>query len=47
MAGRATLIKSSMTSIPLYAMQTTLLPQKVSQTLDKYSWRFLWGDMNQ
>ena len=26
MAGRATLIKASITSIPTYAMQTTLLP---------------------
>ena len=30
MAGRATLIKASVTSILLYAMKTTLLPQKIS-----------------
>lgn len=47
MAGRATLIKSLVASIPIYAMQTTLLPQKVSQTLDRYSCKFLWGDTNQ
>jgi len=46
MAGRATLIKSSVASIPLYAMQTTLLPQKVSRTIDRHNYRFLWGDTN-
>ena len=44
MASRATLIKASMASIPLYAMQTTLLPQKISQQIDKMSCHFLWGD---
>jgi len=44
MAGRATLIKASVASIPLYAMQTTLLPQKISQRIDKMSYHFLWGD---
>ena len=47
MAGRATLIKSLVASIPLYAMQTILLPQKVSRTINKHSCRFLWGDTNQ
>ena len=37
MAGSVTLIKSSAASIPIYAMQTTLLPQKVSWQLDKFS----------
>ena len=46
MAGKATLIKSSVASIPLYAMQTTLLSQKVSRTLDRYNCKFLWGDTN-
>ena len=44
MAGRATLINAFVASIPLYAMQTTLLPQKISQQIDKMSYHFLWGD---
>ena len=43
MAGRATLIKASITSIPTYAMQTTLLPQKICHHIDKLSRNFLWG----
>lgn len=43
-AGRVTLIKSTSTSIPIHAMQTTLLPQKISQHLDTLICRFLWGD---
>ena len=44
MAGRATLIKATVASIPIYAMQTMLLPQKISHQIDKLSYRFLWGD---
>ena len=44
MAGRATLIKASITSIPAYAMQTMLLPQKICHRIDKLSCNFLWGD---
>ena len=44
MAGRATLIKVSVTSVPLYAMQTTLLPQKICHHINKLSCHFLWGD---
>ena len=40
MAGRATLIKASITSIPTYAMQTTLLPQKICHQIDKLSRNF-------
>ena len=47
MAGRATLIKVSITSISTYAMQTTLLPQKVCHQIDKLSWNFLWGGSEQ
>ena len=47
MVGRTTLDKSSMASIPIYAMQMTLIPQKVSRQLDKLSCQFLWGDTNQ
>ena len=42
MAGRATLIKASITSIPTYVMQTTLHPQKVCHHIDKLSRNFLW-----
>ena len=44
MAGRATLIKATVASIPIYAMQTTLLPQKISHQINKLSCGFLWGD---
>ena len=44
MAGRTTLIKSVVSTIPIYAMQTTLIPQKISHQLDKMSCNFLWGD---
>lgn len=44
MAGRVTLIKELVTSIPIYAMQTTLLPYKISHQIDKMSCNFLWGD---
>ena len=47
MAGKATRIKSAVSSIPIYAMQTTLLPQKISHQLDKMNCRFLWGDTSQ
>ena len=41
MAGRATFTKASITSIPTYAMQTTLLPQKICHHIDKLSHNFL------
>ena len=47
MMGRATLIKSVVSTIPIYAMQTTLLPQKISHQLDKMNCSFLWGDTGQ
>ena len=46
MASRATLIKASITSIPTYAMQTMLLPQKICHHIDKLSCNFLWGDID-
>ena len=46
MAGKATLVKASVTSIPIYTMQTTLLPQKISHQIDKMSCHFLWGDID-
>ena len=47
MASRATFIKASITSIPTYAMQTTLLPQKICHHIDKLSCNFLWGGFEQ
>ena len=47
MAGQATLIKASITSIPTYMMQTKLLPQKVYHQIDKLSWNSLWGGSEQ
>ena len=47
MASRATLIKASITSIPTYTMQTTLLPQKICHHIDKLSCNFLWGGFEQ
>ena len=44
MASRATLVKACVTFIPIYAMQTTVLPQKISHQIDKLSCNFLWGD---
>nr|POE76406.1 putative ribonuclease h protein [Quercus suber] len=44
MAGRATLVKAFATSIPIYAMQTTLLPQKICHQIDQLCSNFLWGD---
>ena len=47
MASRATFIKASITSIPTYAMQTMLLPQKICHHIDKLSCNFLWGGFEQ
>ena len=44
MVGQATLIKVSVTSILIYAMQTAILPQKICHHIDKLSCQFLWGD---
>ena len=44
MAGKAALIKETVASITIYVMQTTLLPQKISQQIDKMSCKFLWGN---
>ena len=41
MASWATLIKASITSIPTYAMQTTLLSQKICHHINKLSCNFL------
>ena len=44
-AGRVTLAKSVLTSIPIYIMQSTLLPVGVCNNIDKLVWSFIWGHM--
>ena len=43
LAGRITMIKSTITAIPAYVMQSARLPRSVCDGLDKRIWRFLWG----
>lgn len=43
-AGRVTLIKSVITAIPNYSMQTSLLPCSVVEGIEKIARGFLWGD---
>lgn len=42
-AGRTTLIKSALSSIPYYTMQSTKLPRSICDDIDRKSRRFLWG----
>ena len=44
LAGRHTLVKSVLTTMLNYVMQTSLLPISVCNSLDKLSRNFLWGD---
>jgi len=46
MAGRLTLIQSTINAIPAYVMQTARLPRSVCDGLDKRVRRFLWGGTN-
>ncbi|CAL1367787.1 unnamed protein product [Linum trigynum] len=43
LAGRVTLAKAVLEAIPLYAMQTTLLPASVCDTIDRKIRWFVWG----
>jgi len=43
LAGRATLIQSTIAAIPGYVMQSSRLPRSLCDTLDKKIRRFLWG----
>lgn len=47
MAGRETLIQSTTFALPMYTMQTALLPQKVCDELDRMNWNFLWGSTDE
>ncbi|XP_028062203.1 uncharacterized protein LOC114265575 [Camellia sinensis] len=42
--GRITLIKSVLSSLPLYYMSIFKMPSKVANLIDKYQRSFLWGD---
>jgi len=46
LAGRVTLIKSTLTSIPAYVMQTCRLPRATCDELDRKVRRFLWAGTN-
>ena len=43
LAGRITLIKSTIIAIPAYVMQSMRLPRSVCDDLDRRIRRFLWG----
>lgn len=45
MAGRATLIQSTLNAIPYYAMQSTKLPRSTCDEIDRRNKSFLWGEM--
>ena len=47
MASQVTLIKALVTSIPIYAMQTTLFPYKISHQINKMSCNVVEGDTAQ
>ena len=42
-AGRLTLIKSNLSSIPNHAMTCFKFPKKITNTMDKYARDFFWG----
>ena len=46
MAGRLTLTRSILASIPTYAMSTFILPDSVFNSIDKMTRNFIWGGSN-
>ncbi|CAL1361155.1 unnamed protein product [Linum trigynum] len=44
LAARITVVKSISASIPIYPMQTELLPMNVCRSLDRINRSFIWGD---
>ena len=46
-SGRVTLIKSVLTSLPIYFMSLFKMPEKIASELDKIQARFLWGSCDQ
>ena len=45
--GRATLVKSILSSLPVYHMQTSLLPNKTSKSMEQIMRRVLWDKNGQ
>ena len=43
-AGRVTLIKSVLSPLTYYQMQTSILPRGIASSIDKSIRDFLWGD---
>ena len=46
-AGLLVLCKSIISSMPTYAMQTSLLPSKIYEKMDNIYRHYLWGDTNE
>ena len=46
LAGRQVMAQSVLSSIPLYSMQTTLLPMRICSKIEKIIRNFLWGGTN-
>ncbi|XP_056698546.1 uncharacterized protein [Spinacia oleracea] len=46
MAGRCTLIRSVLSSFPLYAMQTSLIPSTITYAIEKCCRKFLWNKVD-
>lgn len=46
-AGRVIVIKSVISAIPTYAMQSTKLPNTLVEAIEKEARRFLWGDTDE
>ncbi|XP_052112461.1 uncharacterized protein LOC127744218 [Arachis duranensis] len=47
LAGRTTLVKSVLSSMPLYNMQSAILPASTCNTIDRICRNFIWGDTDQ
>lgn len=47
MAGRVTLAKSILQVVPMYSMQSFLLPKLLYYELDRKSRNFIWGSMDE
>lgn len=43
--GRHALAQATLTTIPYYTMQTTLIPKGVIQSIERLSRNFLWGEV--
>jgi len=43
LAGKITLCKAVLSSVPLYPMQSTLIPKSICYDIEKLCRRFIWG----